>query len=144
MSLFTVPTLKACRTEMVLFQYSHTPFRAMAQLFALIHLVKSSSVIASFTEMMLDAVWIKMNSSAWINGSRGLFLSLYSKVSLILSCFLSSIIRHLSTDGLEEVVQTIADENSVTRNPIWPSNLSSILPRTHRLSSAMLFSLAAA
>lgn len=56
--------------------------------------------------------------------------SLYSKVSLILSCFLSSIIRHLSTDGLEEVVLTIADENSVTRNPIWPGNFSSILPRT--------------
>lgn len=51
--------------------------------------------------------------------------SLYSKVSLILSCFLSSIIRHLTTDGLEEVVLTIADENSLTRNPIWPGNFSS-------------------
>lgn len=53
----------------------------MAQLFALIHLVKSSSVIASFTEMMLDAVWIKMSSSAWINGSWGLFLLLLQNVS---------------------------------------------------------------
>lgn len=53
----------------------------MAQLFALIHLVKSSPVIASFSEMMLDAVWIKMNSSAWIDGSWGLFLSLLQNVS---------------------------------------------------------------
>lgn len=53
----------------------------MAQLFTLNQLVKSSSVIASFTEMMLDAVWIKMNSSAWINWSWGLFLLLLRNVS---------------------------------------------------------------
>lgn len=59
--------------------------------------------------------------------------SLNSKVSLILSCFLSSIIRHLSTDGLEEVVLTIADENSVTRNPIWPGNSSSIFTKNTQI-----------
>lgn len=65
-------------------------------------------------------------------------------MSLSLSCFLSSIIRHLSTDGLEELVLTIANENSVTWNPIWPCNFSPIVPGTHRLSSPLLFFLAAA
>lgn len=63
---------------------------------------------------------------------------------LIASGFLSSIISHLSTDGLEDVLLVITDENSVTRNPIWASNFSFMLARTHRLSSALLFSLAAA
>lgn len=64
MSLFTDPTCKACRTEMVLFQYLHPTIQSQAQLFSLIHLGKSNSAISSFLEMMLDAVWIKLNSSA--------------------------------------------------------------------------------
>ena len=64
MSLFTEPyTRKPVGQRLllllllVLFQpFASPPFRAFtAQLFALIHLVKSSPVIASLAEMMLDA-----------------------------------------------------------------------------------------